>query len=96
MEFEFEFEGEMIEWRGPAPFYFVPVPAEINEEIGALAKSLSYGWGVVPVRARVGKVVFTTSLIPRNGLFLVPIKVAVWRPNSLAVGDTVGVWIALG
>jgi Domain of unknown function (DUF1905) len=43
VEFEFEFEGEIIEWRGPAPFYFVAVPSDLNEEIAALAKSLSYG-----------------------------------------------------
>ena len=96
MEFEFEFEGEIIEWRGPAPFLFVPVPEEINAEIGALAKTLSYGWGVVPVRARVGSVDFTTSLIPRNGVFLVPLKVAVTKPNKLGVGDKVSIWMVLG
>jgi hypothetical protein len=44
MDFEFEFSCELIEWRGPAPFYFVPMPAEMSTEIKALAKVLSYGW----------------------------------------------------
>lgn len=96
MEFEFEFEGTLIEWRGPAPFYFVPMPLELSAEVKALAKTLSYGWGVVPVKARVGEVDFTTSLIPRDGLFLVPLKALVWRPNHLKVGDSVSVFLVLG
>ena len=96
MEFEFEFEGAVIEWRGPAPFYFVPMPLEISEEVKQLAKTLSYGWGVVPVKARVGGVDFTTSLIPRDGVFHVPLKAVVWRPNGIEVGDVVSVWVLLG
>ena len=96
MEFEFEFEGTLIEWRGPAPFYFVPMPNELSAEVKALAKTLSYGWGVVPVKARVGEVEFTTSLIPRDGVFLVPLKLAVTKPNKLSVGDPVSVFMVLG
>ena len=96
MQFEFEFTGEVIEWRGPAPFYFVPMPPELSDEVKALAQTLSYGWGVVPVRARVGDIDFTTSLIPRNGVFLVPLKLAVSKPNNLSVCDSVTVSMAMG
>ena len=96
MQFEFEFDGVVVEWRGPAPFYFVPMPSELSAEVKALAQTLSYGWGVVPVRARVGNVDFTTSLIPREGVFWLPIKDAVRRPNSLGVGDNTSVWMVLG
>ncbi len=96
MEFEFEFEGAVIEWRGPAPFYFVPMPLQISEEVKKLARTLSYGWGVVPVKARVGGVDFTTSLIPHNGVFHLPLKAVVWRPNGIEVGDIVSVWVSLG
>ena len=96
MDFEFEFTGELIEWRGPAPFYFVPMPVEMSAEIKALAKTLSYGWGVVPVRARIGQTDFTTSLFPRDGVFMVPIKDAVRRANALAMGEAVSVWLVLG
>ena len=30
---EFRFEGEIVEWRGPAPFYFVPLPDDVAAEI---------------------------------------------------------------
>ena len=96
MAFEFEFTGELIEWRGPAPFYFVPMPVEMSAEIKALAKTLSYGWGVVPVLARIGQTDFTTSLFPRDGVFMVPIKDAVRRVNTIAVGEAVSVWLVLG
>ena len=96
MDFEFEFTGDLVEWRGPSPFYFVPVPTEMSAEIKALAKTLSYGWGVVPVRARIGETEFTTALIPREGVFLVPVKDVVRRENAIELGDTVSVWMLLG
>ncbi len=96
MKFEFEFEGVVVEWRGPAPFYFVPLPADLSAEVKALAATLSYGWGVVPVHARVGEVEFTTSLFPREGGFWLPLKLAVTKPNNIKVGDTLEVWLALG
>ncbi|MEO0024953.1 MAG: hypothetical protein RL196_1394 [Actinomycetota bacterium] len=96
MEFVFEFESQLIEWRGPAPFFFVPLPTELSDEIKALAKTLSYGWGVVPVRARIGEVDFTTSLIPRLGVFLLPVKNAVRVPTGIQLGHAVAAQLTLG
>jgi hypothetical protein len=48
------FRGRVIEWRGPAPYFFVPVPQEESGDIREVAAMASYGWGVVPVDARVG------------------------------------------
>lgn len=81
------FAGELIEWRGPAPFYFVAVP---EEEVGAVreaARASTYGWGVVPVVANVREVEFGTSLIPRDGGYLLPLKVRVRREAGLVLGD---------
>ncbi|MEU6194938.1 DUF1905 domain-containing protein [Streptomyces sp. NPDC047061] len=88
---EFEFGGCVVEWRGPAPYYFVPVPEEECEEIRAVAGMASYGWGVVPVEATVGGVVFQTSLFPKDGGYLLPLKNAVRRPAGLGAGDAVTV-----
>ena len=96
MDFIFEFETTLVEWRGPSPFYFAPVPAEMSSEIKALAKTLSYGWGVVPVRARIGETEFKTSLFPREGQFMVPIKDVVRGANDLEVGEPVSIWMLLG
>ncbi|MCW5940849.1 MAG: DUF1905 domain-containing protein [Fimbriimonadaceae bacterium] len=84
-----EFDAVTIEWRGPAPFLFAPVPPERCADIRAIAPRASYGWGVVPVTLRVGQTTCTTSLFPRDGIYLVPIKVAVQRAEGVALGDLV-------
>ncbi len=91
-----EFEGEAIEWRGPAPFVFVPIPPDLSAEIKAVAAHLTYGWGVIPVVAQVGKTRYKTSLFPKDGVYLVPIKVLVQRADNLEVGDRVRIRLDLG
>ncbi|MGI5137424.1 MULTISPECIES: DUF1905 domain-containing protein [unclassified Streptomyces] len=85
------FTGRVIEWRGPSPYHFVPVPAEESADIREVAAMATYGWGVIPVRARIGEVVFETSLFPKDGGYLLPLKDAVRRPQGLATGDDVTV-----
>jgi hypothetical protein len=88
---QFSIIGTMFEWRGPAPFYFVAVPEEQSAEIKASESMLTYGWGVISVEGRIGKTEFTTSLIPRQGAYLVPIKNMVRLPEKLSVGDEVAI-----
>lgn len=87
----FEISGTVIEWRGPAPFYFLPTPPEVTEEIEAYKRELTYGWGVIPAKITIGISTVTTSLIPRNGSFYIPLKDAVRKPNHISVGDIVTV-----
>ncbi|MEV6498673.1 DUF1905 domain-containing protein [Streptomyces prunicolor] len=87
----FVFTGRVIEWRGPSPYYFVPVPDEESAEIREVAAVASYGWGVIPVEARIGEVGFTTSLFPKDGGYLLPLKNAVRKPQGLAADDEVTV-----
>jgi len=88
---DLSFSGEIIYWRGPAPFHFVKVPEPQSAAIEASSSLTSYGWGCIPVEARVGKTTFTTSLFPKDGAYLVPIKVAVRKAESLELGDVVDV-----
>ncbi|ATG53419.1 hypothetical protein CFK41_00485 [Brachybacterium ginsengisoli] len=85
------FTATTIEWRGPAPFVFAPVPPDEADAIAAIASSATYGWGCIPANARIGGTDFTTSLFPRDGGYLVPVKVAVQRAEGVEVGDTVEV-----
>ncbi|GJF32528.1 hypothetical protein KNE206_52280 [Kitasatospora sp. NE20-6] len=89
------FDGHVIEWRGPSPYYFVPVPEEQSADIREVASGATYGWGVVPVEARIAGNVFTTSLIPRDGGYLLPIKNAVRKPLELLPGDEVAVEVTV-
>ena len=88
---QLRFSGTVIEWRGPAPYYFVPVPEQESSDIREVAAIATYGWGVIPVEARIGAVRFTTSLFPRTGAYLLPLKDAVRRPHGLTPGDEVAV-----
>ena len=92
---ELEFVGEVIEWRGPAPFYYVAIPEDESDAIASVATAFTYGWGVIPVRAVVAGIEFTTSLFPRNGGYLLPLKDAVRRPTRIGVGDRVAVVMTL-
>jgi len=93
---DFIFTAEMIEWRGPAPFYYLPIPKDICEEIKASAKLLSYGWGVIPVTAIIGKTTYTTSLFPKDGIYLLPVKNSVRIPEELKMEQKINVKIILG
>jgi len=88
---QFKFEAEIIHWRGPSPFFFAPIPDTHVERLRGIAKAMTYGWGCVPVEAKVGGVVFTTSLFPRGETYLLPLKVAVRRKTNITVGDSVAV-----
>ncbi|MGW6904171.1 MULTISPECIES: DUF1905 domain-containing protein [unclassified Streptomyces] len=88
---ELAFSGQVIEWRGPAPYYFVRVPDEESADIQQVASMATYGWGVIPVEARVGEVAFETSLFPKDGGYLLPLKNAVRKPQGLGSGDEVAV-----
>ncbi|MGW2381844.1 DUF1905 domain-containing protein [Streptomyces sp. NPDC001658] len=85
------FAGPVIEWRGPAPYYFVVVPDEESADIREVAAMATYGWGVVPVAARIGGTSFETSLFPKDGGYLLPLKKAVCTSQGLAAGDDVAV-----
>ena len=86
---ELAFSGEVIHWRGPAPFRFVAVPGAEAAALRAASPLVSYGWGCIPVTVRLGRTRFTTSLFPKDGGYLVPIKVAVQRAERVELGDVV-------
>lgn len=85
------FAGELWEWRGPAPFYWVSIPAERCDEVRDAAELASYGWGTVPVRARIGTTEWETSLFPKDGGYVLGVKQAVRRAERIDVGDMVEV-----
>ena len=85
---EIEFSGEIWYWRGPSPYHFITVPEEGCREIRAMSTAVSYGWGVIPVSVEIGATTFTTSLFPKDGSYLVPIKDAVRKKEGLELGAT--------
>jgi hypothetical protein len=90
-----EFNGEIWFWRGPAPWHFVTVPEPESAELEATSAFVSYGWGMIPVTAQIGSTRWETSLFPKDGQYIVPLKAWVRRDEELEVGDTVTIRLAV-
>ena len=90
-----EFSAELWEWRGPAPFYWLTLPAESCGYVRAESAEASYGWGAVPVRARIGATEWETSLLPKNGGYVLPVKSAVRTRERFGAGETVTVGVTV-
>lgn len=86
-----EFSGELWFWKGPSPYHFITVPEDESAELQATSALVTYGWGMIPVRARIGETEWSTSLFPKDGGYIVPVKDAVRKPEELEVGDLVTV-----
>lgn len=93
---ELTFVGEIWFWRGPAPWHFVTVPDDESAAIETVAALITYGWGMVPVTVRIGGSEWTTSLWPKDGGYIVPIKAWVRAAEQLDVGDAVEVRLTVG
>ncbi|MFN3265851.1 MAG: DUF1905 domain-containing protein [Deinococcales bacterium] len=91
-----EFSGQIWYWRGPAPHYFVTVPEDCCQTIKSVSSLVTYGWGMIPVWASIGKTLFRTSLFPKNGSYIVPIKADVRRLEGLSEDDVVLIALELG
>jgi hypothetical protein len=89
------FDGELVYWRGPSPFHFVAVPPDGAELLHVVAPVATYGWGVIPVTVTIGRTTFQTSLFPRDGGYLVPVKDAVRRAERLELGDMLDIELTI-
>jgi hypothetical protein len=90
---ELEFTGEVWHWRGPSPYHFVTVPE--SAELRSTAALVTYGWGMIPVRLSIGATRATTSLFPKDGGYVVPLKDKVRSAERITVGDVVTVRLAV-
>lgn len=90
-----EFEGAVFTWRGPSPFYFVAVSEEVCADLRAIAARVSYGWGMVPARVTVGGSTWQTSLWPKDGGYVVPLRARYRAAEHLEIDDVVRVRLAV-
>lgn len=92
---ETSFSSELFEWRGPAPFYWLALPGPACDYVRAEAAFASYGWGAIPVRVRIGNSEWETSLLPRDGGYVLPVRKDVRLRENLDEGDVVAVSMAV-
>ncbi len=86
---DMEFSGEIWFWKGPSPWHFVTVPEPESRDLETTAAPLSYGWGMIPVTAQINETQWRTSLYPKNGRYIVPVKAHVRKAEGLDEGDVV-------
>ena len=91
-----EFSGRMWFWKGPSPFHFITVPDDESADLEAVSARVTYGWGMIPVAARIGETEWTTSLFPKDGQYILPVKTWVRKAEKLELGDTVAVRLTVG
>ena len=92
---EFTFKAKMWEWRGPAPFYFMSLPEQIAQEIQEQSAEITYGWGMIPVTATIGKTTFETSMFRKNGTYVLPIKNLVRLPEALVLDESYKIHLSI-
>ena len=90
-----EFSGTIWVWKGPAPWYFVTVPAKQSDDLRDILGIVTYGWGMIPARVVIGKTEWKTSLWPKDGRYIVPIKAKVREAEGLDEGDNVTVHVVV-
>lgn len=86
-----DFSGEMWFWRGPAPWHFVTVPEPQCALLRSASALVTYGWGMIPVTARIGATEWQTSLWPKDGGYIVPVKARVRTAENLEVAEVTAV-----
>jgi len=86
-----QFTGKIWFWRGPAPWFFVTVPALQSRDLQVISALVTYGWGMIPVQVRLGETEWETALWPKDDLYILPIKTSVRRAENLDIGDDVNV-----
>jgi len=92
---DLEFSGAVIFWKGPAPWHFVTVPDPESDAIADVSAMASYGWGCIPVTVQIGDTSFRTSLFPKDGRYLVPLKTSVRKAAAIDLGDVVTVTLTV-
>lgn len=94
-----DFEAELWIWdaRRDDSWTFVTLPVDASDEIRdrAAATGPRRGFGSVRVRVTVGTTTWQTSIFPdgARGAYVLPIKRAVRKAQSLEEGDTAEVTV---
>lgn len=89
------FQAVVVHWRGPSPFFFAVVPERCAPMLRRAASAVSYGWGMIPIEARIGDIAFRTALIPKDGTYFLPLRDQVRRQADIVPGDAITVMLRL-
>ena len=89
MRLEYSFEAELWLWPAKDAWHFITLPLDAAEEI-KFFHGRRRGFGSVRVEVRCGGSTWRTSIFPdtKSGSFVLPVKAAVRKAESLTTSDT--------
>lgn len=95
---EYRLKGKVWRYQGEAGWYFIHLPAKVSREIRAEFAAARRRWGSIPVRVTLGASTWKTSIFPdtKSGCYLLPLKAAVRKKESVEDGKTVVYSIVVG
>jgi hypothetical protein len=95
---ELTFTAPLWRWQGDAPaaWHFITLPEEIGAQIKFVIGKRK-GFGMVRLKATIGKTSWKTSIFPdkKSGSFLLPVKAEVRKVEKLSDGQSVEVTLVL-
>jgi hypothetical protein len=91
---EWTITAEVVEWRGPAPYFFLPMSDEDSADLKMEAAGLEY-WGQVSVVVVIGKTTFTTAVFPKDGRYLVPLRANIRKAENIDLGMPISATVRL-
>jgi len=96
----FETTATLWLWRSGksgTSWHFLTIDGQIAAEIRYAALGRTGGFGSIKVEARIGGTVWRTSIFPQRGSggFILPVKAAVRKAETIGEGDLVTVKLRL-
>ena len=86
-------------WKSPGfgGWHFVTVPHRQSAEITKLFGDQKRGWGSLPVKVKVGKTTWLTSVFPdkKIGAYLMGIKAVVRKKENIRVRDEIALTLEI-
>jgi hypothetical protein len=73
----------------------VSIPAEHADLVNDLAPGVTYGWGMVPVEVRLGRTSWRTSLFPKDGGYVLPLRDSVRSREQVELGDLISIRLTI-
>lgn len=87
----FKVKAKVWLYPGKAGWHFITVPKKQSDEILSIFGSLKRGWGSLPVKVKLGKTEWQTSIFPhkKSGGYLLPIKSEVRKKEKITQDETI-------
>ena len=97
MEKTYRLKSKVWLYPGMAGWHFIDVDKKHSDAIKAMQLGMPRrGWGSIPVTVKLGKSEWKTSIFPdKTGVYVLPLKAAVRKKESIVADDVVAYTITL-